>query len=59
MAKGKPTLADVAKMAGVSTTAASFALSGKDNGIPQATADRVWEAASKLGYAKPSMAKLH
>ena len=58
MAKGKTTLADVAKLAGVSTTSASFALSGKGRGIPQSTADRIWEAASKLGYAKASMAKL-
>lgn len=58
MAKGKTTLADVARLAGVSATAASFALSGKGRGIPQATADRIWEAAAKLGYAKASMAKL-
>lgn len=58
MAKGRTTLADVARLAGVSPTAASFALSGKGRGIPQATADRIWEAAAKLGYAKASMAKL-
>ena len=58
MSKAKPTLAEVAKAAGVSATAASFALNSKGRGIPQATADRVWKAAAALGYAKPSLAKL-
>ena len=44
------TLADVARRAGVSSTTASFVLSGRDMGISPATADRVLEAARALGY---------
>jgi LacI family transcriptional regulator len=58
MAKGKTTLADVARLAGVSTTAASFVLGGRAKGISQATSERVWKAAASLSYAKPSGARL-
>ena len=46
----KVTLADVARRAGVSSTTASFVLSGRDMGISPATADRGVEAARALGY---------
>ncbi len=58
MSKGKPTLADVARLAGVSTTSVSFVLGGKKGrGIPEATSERIWRAACKLGYAKSSRAQ--
>lgn len=44
------TLADVARRAGVSSTTASFVLSGRDMGISAATADRVLDAARSLHY---------
>lgn len=46
---GKVTLADVARAAGVSTTAVSYALNGKGR-IPEATRHAVLEAARHLGY---------
>jgi LacI family transcriptional regulator len=46
---GKITLADVARAAGVSTTAVSYALNGKGR-IPEATRHSVLEAARHLGY---------
>jgi transcriptional regulator with XRE-family HTH domain len=46
----KVTLADVARRAGVSSTTASFVLSGRDMGISTPTAARVVEAARALGY---------
>jgi LacI family transcriptional regulator len=47
--RGKVTLADVARAAGVSTTAVSYALNGKGR-IPEATRQAVLEAARRLGY---------
>jgi LacI family transcriptional regulator len=44
------TLADVARLAGVSSTTASFVLTGRDMGISPPTADRVVAAARDLGY---------
>jgi LacI family transcriptional regulator len=49
-------LMDVARLAGVSRTTASFVLSGRaDMGISTAAADRVRQAARVLGY-RPSLA---
>ncbi len=42
---------DVAKLAGVSQTTVSFVINKTpDTGIPQETKDRVWSAASELGF---------
>ena len=48
-----PTLKDVAKEAGVSIATVSLVLNGKGN-ISKDVRDRVYEAASKLEYIKPS-----
>jgi DNA-binding LacI/PurR family transcriptional regulator len=49
----KPTIRDVAEMAGVSLTTVSYVLSGRSGGttrISQATQDRVHAAVRELGY---------
>ncbi|GGW74902.1 LacI family DNA-binding transcriptional regulator [Streptomyces galilaeus] len=51
MSERRVTMADVARMAGVSPTTASFALSGRtDMRISDASRARVLEAAKELGY---------
>ncbi|MBN1675653.1 MAG: LacI family DNA-binding transcriptional regulator [Kiritimatiellae bacterium] len=52
MPKNKITLADVAKRAGVSKTAVSFVLNGRDKGLSDTTKKRVLDAAARLGYLK-------
>lgn len=52
--KGKPTIADVAALAGVSVTAVSKVVNGKD-GISEPTRERVLEAAAMLRWT-PSAA---
>ncbi|HEX8834112.1 MAG TPA: LacI family DNA-binding transcriptional regulator [Abditibacteriaceae bacterium] len=46
---GKVTISDVARAAGVSTTAVSYAINGKGR-IPDATRQAVLETAQRLGY---------
>jgi DNA-binding LacI/PurR family transcriptional regulator len=52
MAKRRPTIADVARRAGVSKGAVSFALNGRP-GVAAATRVRIFEAADALGW-RPS-----
>ena len=46
----RPTSADVASRAGVSRTTVSFVLNERDASIPEATRQRVLDAARELGY---------
>ena len=56
MTKKRPTLADVAKLAGLSPTAASMILNGRpDTRLSQAAHERVLAAAQALGY-RPNVA---
>lgn len=55
MAK-KPTLSDVAKLAGVSSTTVSLVLNNKADGIPDETKQRVSEAISALRYRHNTLA---
>lgn len=48
----RPTIADVARQAGVATSTASVVFSGKAN-VATATRERVLKAAAELGYAGP------
>lgn len=49
--KRKPTMKDVAKLAGVSQTTVSFVINKNPNAsIPEETKDRVWAAVLELGY---------
>ena len=55
--RGKPTLSDVARAAGVSTAAASMILRGTPGvSFSEETVRRVTEAASTLGYRRPTPA---
>jgi DNA-binding LacI/PurR family transcriptional regulator len=47
--KRKPTREDVARAAGVSTTAVSYAFSGKGR-MPESTRELVLQTAKQLGY---------
>lgn len=51
MTEGSPTLADVARQAGVSLATASRVLNGSSRTVGKANADRVLRAASELGYS--------
>jgi len=54
----RPTSADVAARAGVSRTTVSFVLNGRaDAKIPEATRERVLEAAAALGYVPHASAR--
>lgn len=55
--KRRPTQADVARLAGVSQTAVSLILNKADPAIPDATRQRVIEAAQALGYAPDRAAR--
>ncbi len=56
--KNRPTLADVARVAGVSKTTASMALNGKGDGnIPAATREKVLAAAQALQYRPHGVAR--
>ncbi len=47
----RPSMKDVAKLAGVSQTTVSFVINNTpDTGIPEKTKQRVWAAINKLGY---------
>ena len=49
--KRKPTMKDVAQLAGVSQTTVSFVINKNTNvSIPEETKDRVWAAILELGY---------
>lgn len=56
MAVKRPTIADIAKAAGVSKGAASYALNGRP-GVSEATRTRVLEIADRLGWVASSAAR--
>lgn len=51
------TMADIARAAGVSRTAVSFALNGTDAAIPHATRERIQAVAADLGYRPNAAAR--
>ena len=54
MKQGKPTMADIARLSGVSQSTVSLVLNQKGSrAIPLETAERVLAAARELHYAKP------
>lgn len=56
MVANKPTIKDVARQAGVSIATVSRVMAKKANTYTPQTAQRVWDAAVKLGYQKNSAA---
>lgn len=56
MPEARVRMIDVANAAGVSRTTASFILNGRDMNIPEATRQRVFEAAERMGYRKNATA---
>lgn len=52
MVANKPTIKDVARQAGVSIATVSRVMAKKANTYTPQTAQRVWDAAAKLGYQK-------
>ena len=54
--KSKMTIADVAKAAGVSSSAVSYALNGKP-GVSEKTRDKVLQVAEQMGWKPNSAAK--
>ena len=48
------TIKDVAEAAGVSRTAVSFVLNGREKGLAESTRKRIVAAATRLGYVRPS-----
>lgn len=54
---GRPTRSDVARLAGVSDAAVSYVLNGNDGKVSDATAERVRDAAAKLGYRPNTIAR--
>jgi LacI family transcriptional regulator len=56
--KRRPTMQDVARMAGVSQTTVSFVINETpDGGISEDTRDRVWQAVETLGYRPNAVAR--
>lgn len=56
--KKRPSMQDVATLAGVSRTTASFVINNvEDAGIPQDTRLRVWDAVKQLGYRPNAIAQ--
>jgi len=54
----KPSMYDVARLAGVSQTAVSFVVNDvPDANIPQETKDRIWAAIKELGWRPKLTAK--
>ena len=54
----RPSMKDVAKLAGVSRTTVSFVLNEKPHkNIPQRTQERIWEAVKTLGYRPNALAR--
>ena len=55
--RGRATIADVARAAGVSRTTVSYVLSEREGArVPEPTRRRVWEAASHIGYQRNALA---
>lgn len=54
----RPTIRDVAALAGVSTATVSYVLNGKDS-VSEPTAERVRECVASLGYRANSLAVAH
>jgi LacI family transcriptional regulator len=52
--KKRPSMYDVARLAGVSQTTVSLVINRSDAGISEETQDRVWAAVDELGY-RPNM----
>jgi LacI family transcriptional regulator len=46
----RPSMKDVARLAGVSQTTVSFVINETEAGIPEETKQRVWAAVAELGY---------
>jgi LacI family transcriptional regulator len=56
--KKRPSMKDVAELAGVSRTTVSFVLNDVPNAnIPQETQERVWTAVAELGYRPNALAR--
>ena len=56
--KKRPSMQDVATLAGVSRTTASFVINNVDgSGIPEETRRRVWDAVKQLGYRPNAIAR--
>jgi LacI family transcriptional regulator len=55
--KKRPSMKDVAKLAGVSQTTVSFVINETDAGIPDETKERVWKAVRELGYRPNILAR--
>ncbi len=54
----KPSIQDVARLAGVSKTTVSFVVNSvPDTSIPQETRDRVWSAVKELNWRPNAMAR--
>ena len=54
----RPSMRDVARVAGVSQTTVSFVINDvPDSHIPQATRERVWAAVERLGYRPNAIAR--
>lgn len=54
----RPSMHDVARLAGVSQTTVSFVINkGKGANIPQETQDKIWSAIAELGYRPNAMAR--
>lgn len=54
----RPSMQDVANLAGVSRTTVSFVINNvEEAGIPQETRDRVWQAVEQLGYRPNAIAQ--
>ena len=54
----RPSMHDVARLAGVSQTTVSFVMNKGDGAnIPQETRDKVWAAVETLGYRPNAMAR--
>ena len=54
----RPSMKDVAELAGVSRTTVSFVINKvPDANIPQETQDRVWQAVAELGYRPNAIAR--
>ena len=56
MARRRPTIDDVARRAGVSSAAVSFAMNGR-RGVGEATRARILEAAAELGWSPSATAR--
>ena len=57
MLKRRVSVRDVAAAAAVSPTTASMVLNGRDASFPEATRQRVWDAARSLGYRPNRLAR--